>query len=129
MQSVYAILTSKSDNLTKEEKFLKSSIDKINVNSVVKKVKIQLIKALDISTTNSDIIKGQRTTKIGRFLIKISVILQISILIFYLFLFHHDNQLNLAQICHLPQYFHILNLFLRLKINQEQLWLLQPQWL
>ncbi len=29
MQSVYAILTSKSDNLTKEEKFLKSSIDKM----------------------------------------------------------------------------------------------------
>lgn len=29
MQSVYAILTSKSDNLTKEEKFLTSSIDKM----------------------------------------------------------------------------------------------------
>ena len=96
------------------------SIDKINVKTVVKRVKIQLIKALDISTTNSDIIKGQRTTKIGRFLIKISVILQISILIFYLFLSHHDNQLNLVQICHLLQCFHILNLFLKLKINQEQ---------
>ena len=41
---------------------------------VLAKVSNQLKKILGINTTISDIINGQRTTNIGKFLIKISII-------------------------------------------------------
>ena len=84
----------------------------MKAKKVLARVSNQLKKIFGINTTIRDIINGHRTTNIGRFLIKISVIVQILYQFFYLFQFGHDNQPDPEQISHLLQYYRILNLFL-----------------